>query len=162
MFHRIGIYKILKSVVALLVIFILTGCGGTQVVLTTGFDKYEIFVVGTERCTLSELEIYLINIQKTYENVFGEEIWDVTSDGVTFEESIKNTALAQIAQVKTMYLMALDRGLELDEEENQEIASFKDKHEGIISAKSSKVPVWVVPTNEELMIIKDTYKLIKK
>ena len=42
--------------------------------LTTGFDKDEIFVVGTERCSLSELEIYLVNIQKTYENVFGEEI----------------------------------------------------------------------------------------
>ncbi|MCR4793550.1 MAG: peptidylprolyl isomerase [Lachnospiraceae bacterium] len=102
---------------ALLVACILTGCGGTQVVLTTGFDKDEIFVVGSERCTLSELNIYLTNIQKTYENVFGEEIWNVTSDGVTFEESIKNTALAQIAQVKTMYLMAVDRGLELDSRE---------------------------------------------
>ena len=97
--------------------------------LTTGFDKDEIFVVGTERCTLSELEIYLINIQKTYENVFGEEIWDVTSDGVTFEESIKNTALAQIAQVKTMYLMALDRGLELDEEEKVEPAEHAEETE---------------------------------
>lgn len=123
MFYKTGTYKIFKSVVALLVIFILTGCGGTQVVLTTGFDKDEIFVVGTERCSLSELEIYLVNIQKTYENVFGEEIWDVTSDGVTFEESIKNTALAQIAQVKTMYLMALDRGLELDEEEKELVKS---------------------------------------
>ncbi|MBP1584959.1 MAG: peptidylprolyl isomerase [Lachnospiraceae bacterium] len=113
---------------ALLVILILTGCGGTQVVLTTGFDKDEIFVVGTERCTLSELEIYLINIQKTYENVFGEEIWDVTSDGVTFEESIKNTALAQIAQVKTMYLMALDRGLELDEEEKELVHSAAQEY----------------------------------
>ena len=108
---------------ALLVIFILTGCGGTQVVLTTGFDKDEIFVIGSERCSLSELEIYLINIQKTYENVFGEEIWNVTSDGVTFEESIRNTALAQIAQVKTMYLMALDRGLELDEDEQNLVIS---------------------------------------
>ena len=128
MFYKTGTYKIFKSVVALLVIFILTGCGGTQVVLTTGFDKDEIFVVGTERCSLSELEIYLVNIQKTYENVFGEEIWNVTSDGVTFEESIKNTALAQIAQVKTMYLMALDRGLELDEEEKELVKSAAQEY----------------------------------
>ena len=117
MFHGINSVKILRHVVALLVICILTGCGGTQVVLTTGFDKDEIFIVGNERCSISELNIYLTNIQKTYENVFGEEIGNVTSDGVTFEESIKNTALAQLAQVKTMYLMALDRGLELDEKE---------------------------------------------
>lgn len=53
-------------------------------------------------------------------------------------------------------------GIKLDEGENSQIASFKDKHEGIISSKDSSVSVWVVPTNEELMIIKDTYKLIEK
>ena len=53
-------------------------------------------------------------------------------------------------------------GIKLDEGENSQIASYKDKHEGIISSKDSTVSVWVVPTNEELMIIKDTYKLIEK
>ena len=52
-------------------------------------------------------------------------------------------------------------GIELDSEANSKIASFKDIHEGIISSKKSTVPVWVVPTNEELMIIKDTYELCK-
>ena len=84
--------------------------------LTTGFNKDEIFIVGSESCSIQELEIYLTNIQNTYENVYGEEIWNVTSDGVTFEDSIKNTALADLAQVKTLYLMAMDRGLTLDPE----------------------------------------------
>ena len=53
-------------------------------------------------------------------------------------------------------------GIKLDEKMNDKIASYKDIQEGVISAKSSKVPVWVVPTNEELMIIKDTYELINK
>ena len=53
-------------------------------------------------------------------------------------------------------------GIKLDEKTNEKIASYKDIQEGIISSKSSKVPVWVVPTNEELMIIKDTYELINK
>ena len=52
-------------------------------------------------------------------------------------------------------------GIKVDEETNSKIASFKDIHEGVISAKDSKVEVWVVPTNEELMIIKDTYKFVK-
>ncbi|MBO6008088.1 MAG: peptidylprolyl isomerase [Lachnospiraceae bacterium] len=84
--------------------------------LTTGFNKDEIFIVGSESCSIQELEIYLTNIQNTYQNVYGEEIWNVTSDGVTFEDSIKNTALAELAQVKTLYLMAMDRGLTLDPE----------------------------------------------
>ena len=52
-------------------------------------------------------------------------------------------------------------GITIDKEANSKIASFKDIHEGIISDKDSKVPVWVVPTNEELMIIKDTYKIVQ-
>ena len=53
-------------------------------------------------------------------------------------------------------------GIKLDKKLNSGIASYKDKSEGIISSKSSKVPVWVVPTNEELMIIKDTFEIVSK
>lgn len=52
-------------------------------------------------------------------------------------------------------------GIFLDEETNNKIAGFKEMHEGIISTKDSKIPVYVVPTNEELMIALDTYNLIK-
>lgn len=53
-------------------------------------------------------------------------------------------------------------GIKVDKKANGEIASYKDKSEGVISAKSSSIPVYVVPTNEELMIIKDTYKFCEK
>ena len=35
-----------------------------------------------------------------------------------------------------------------------------DNSEGIISADDSSIAVYVVPTNEELMIIKDTYEIV--
>ena len=47
-------------------------------------------------------------------------------------------------------------GVEIDESKNYE---FRD--EGRISSPNSKVEVWVVPTNEELMIAKETENLIK-
>ena len=47
-------------------------------------------------------------------------------------------------------------GVDIDENKNKE---FRD--EGGISAENSKVEVWVVPTNEELMIAKETLELIK-
>ena len=47
-------------------------------------------------------------------------------------------------------------GVEIDEVKNHE---FRD--EGRISLPNSKVEVWVVPTNEELMIARDTKALIK-
>jgi len=52
-------------------------------------------------------------------------------------------------------------GIKLDKEVNNTIAGFKSVHEGIISTDDSKVDVYVVPTNEELMIATDTYNLIK-
>lgn len=52
-------------------------------------------------------------------------------------------------------------GIKLDEEKNKQIASYKDIHEGIITTDDSSIVVEVVPTNEEIMIIKDTYELVK-
>ena len=51
-------------------------------------------------------------------------------------------------------------GIFVDEEINNKIASFKDIKEGIISNKDSKVEVIVLPTDEEIMIVRDTVKLI--
>ncbi|MBQ9018892.1 MAG: acetate kinase [Bacilli bacterium] len=53
-------------------------------------------------------------------------------------------------------------GLTIDKEVNNTIAGYRDKQEGIISGKDSKVAIYVVPTNEELMIIKDTYEIVNK
>lgn len=48
----------------------------------------------------------------------------------------------------------------IDKEENNKIASYLEKQEGLISSSESKVPVYVIPTNEELMIALDTYNII--
>ena len=50
-------------------------------------------------------------------------------------------------------------GLKLNVDVNNKIAGFKDIHEGIITSPESSVPVYVLPTNEELMIARDTYNL---
>lgn len=52
-------------------------------------------------------------------------------------------------------------GIYVDAGLNDDIAGYLDKNEGIISMEESSVPVYVIPTNEELMIALDTYNLIK-
>ena len=52
-------------------------------------------------------------------------------------------------------------GIYVDHDKNSKIASYLDKHEGVISSDESSVEVYVVPTNEELMIALDTYELIR-
>jgi acetate kinase len=71
----------------------------------------------------------------------------VGENGIDFREDVVNK-LAPI-------------GLKLDKKVNATIASYKENHEGVISAKSSKVAIYVVPTDEEVMIARDAYKFAK-
>ena len=49
----------------------------------------------------------------------------------------------------------------IDEEKNNAIASFKEQKSGKISTNESNFDVLVIPTDEEYMILKDTYELSK-
>lgn len=103
----------------------LSGCQKSQtdmkVVLTTGFEKNEIFRIETMSCTMPEIMVFLTNTQDQYESVYGKEIWETDLDGVTLEESVKETVLAQLAQIKTMNLLAVQHGVALDEAELQKV-----------------------------------------
>jgi acetate kinase len=49
-------------------------------------------------------------------------------------------------------------GLTIDEKTNTEIVNGK---EGVISTKDSKLKAYVIPTNEELLIARDTVRCVK-
>lgn len=53
-------------------------------------------------------------------------------------------------------------GIKIDKNKNMQVASYCDIHEGIISEPDSSIPVYVIPTNEELMIALDTFDIINK
>lgn len=89
----------------------------TKVVLTTGFHKNEIFRIETMSCMRPEIMVYITNMQNQYENIFGQEIWKTDLAGVTLEQNVKETALARIAQIKSMNLLAGQYGVVLEEEE---------------------------------------------
>lgn len=98
---------------------VLSGCGRTKVVLTTGFAKDEVFVIGDSHCYMPEMMVYLSNVHYQYNTVYGNGIWDASVEGVTLEDNVKDTVLAQIAQIKTMYLLAVSKGLTLTEEQEE-------------------------------------------
>jgi len=108
-----------------LIIVLLTGCGklnrDTKIVLTTGFAKDEVFRIETSSCYKEEVMVYLTNMQNQYEQVYGSDIWEVDAGGVSLEESIKESVLAQLAQIKTMNLMAENYGVHLDDTEKTKV-----------------------------------------
>lgn len=91
----------------------------TTVVLTSGFAHDEVFKIETMSGTLPEIMVYLVNMQEQYESVYGKEIWQRDLNGISLSESVKNTVLANLAQVKAMNLLALKHGVVLDEAEKQ-------------------------------------------
>ncbi len=51
-------------------------------------------------------------------------------------------------------------GIKIDADKNMNVASYCEIHEGVISSSDSSIPVYVIPTNEELMIALDTFAII--
>ena len=105
----------------------LAACGEREdpdmkVVLTAGFLKDEVFRIESMSGMLPELMVYLTTAQNQYESVYGRQIWDIDWGGDTLEGHIKETVLAQIAQIKTMNLMAAEYEVTLDEEESTLVA----------------------------------------
>lgn len=121
-FHKKYIVKL--SVLLLAVIFSTTGCkinlkehGNTKIVLTTGFDKDEIFRIDKTSCKLPEAMVYLTNSKNQYEQALGSQIWKTSYEGETLEENVKELVLARIARIKAMNLLAEKYGISLSEEE---------------------------------------------
>ncbi len=74
-------------------------------------------------------------------------------DVITFTGGVGEKGIEQRARI-CKYLKFL--GVEIDEEKNQ----IRSK-ELELSTPNSKIKVWCVPTNEELMIARDTYEIVK-
>lgn len=104
---------------------------------------------GNARAILAQ-EIYaqkIANYVAMYNNMLGG------ADVITMTAGLGENAIH-------MRKMIIDRiqslGVVIDEEENNVRGEFK-----LITKPESKIPVYVVPTNEELMIALDTYELVK-
>ncbi len=111
---------------------------------------------GDERAILA-LNMYNDRVAKYIADYFIELKGEV--DAIVFTAGVGENGI--VAREEILNRLA-PIGIKVDKKANESIASYKDINEGIISAKSSKIPVYVIPTNEELMIIKDTYKLVRK
>ncbi len=119
-------------------LILLTACGdgdnGTKVIFTTGFGREDVFRIGDGVCTVPEMMVYLTNIGNQYESVYGSEVWNISKEGVTLEENIKETVLAKLAQIKTMCLLAADRGVALDEAEEKRAAGAAEEYFSLLNA----------------------------
>ena len=147
---------------------LLTACGGqknsTKIVLTTGFSKNEIFRIDNKSCKLPEAMVYLTCMKNQYQDVFGEEISKITVNGITLEDSLKDTVIARLAQVKTLNLLAEEKGLFLNEEEKKLTkAAAKEYYQSLTKEEISALSVdldLIQQMYEEYALAEKTYAYI--
>ena len=53
-------------------------------------------------------------------------------------------------------------GIKLNNEVNDNIGYGRENKEGIITTDDSRIPIYVLPTDEEVMIVRDSYNIIKE
>ena len=130
-----------------------SGCLGIAGV-SDNRDMEEKMVAGDELATLG-FTMFTERIAKYVAEYFLELEGNV--DAIVFTAGVGENG----AVVRKMVMDRLNPiGIFADEERNNNIVGFKETSEGIISSNESSIPVMVVPTNEEIMIVKDTYKFI--
>ncbi len=112
-------------------------------------DVEREYAYGDERSILAlESQAYIVA-----KNIMAYTVALQGLDAITFSGGVGERGIEQRLRI-LKYLKFL--GIEVDEEKNN--------NRGIeieITKPQSKVKVWVVPTNEELMIARDTYEIVK-
>lgn len=119
----------------------------------------EVFRIGDNICTLPELKVYLTTAQKQYENILGVDMWERDFGGVTLESYLKETILGQIAQIKTMTLLAEEYNITLDEQEEKKVLEAADKY---FSSLNEKEISYMEITEEEVATLYREYALANK
>lgn len=99
------------------------------------------------------LDMYVDRIDRYIAEYYLELDGDV--DAIVFTAGVlENGATTREAIIEKLAPL----GIKINKEVNDAIAGFKEITSGIITAEDSTVPVYVEPTNEEVMIIRDAYK----
>ncbi|MCK4649284.1 acetate/propionate family kinase, partial [bacterium] len=128
-----------------------SGLQGLSGVSNDMYDILEEEKKGNDRARLA-IEIFTYHIRKyiaSYAGAMGGV------DAIIFTAGIGENA----PRVRALSCVGLEfLGVIIDKEKNEKTI----KKEGVISTPNSKVKVFCIPTNEELVIARDTYSVITK
>lgn len=119
-------------------------------------DVEELYESGDENAILA-YEMYTDRVAKYIAQYYLE--LDGNVDAIVFTAGVgENGPLFR--EIVLRKLNAI--GIYEDKEMNNKIARFLSETEGKISSDESNTDVFVLPTNEEIMIVKDTFSLVTK
>lgn len=111
-------------------VVLFTGCSiaGKNIRLTTGLSDSELFKIDGSTFSVSEAMLYLTTEKNLYEQSCGTDIWDKKIGDVTFEEYVKNSVKNQLAEIKTLNLLAKNKKIKLSDEEKEKAESDAESY----------------------------------
>ncbi len=106
--------------------------------------------------TKTALKIYVNSMAKYIAQYYME--LDGNVDGIIFTAGVGENC----SDIRERVINKLSNtfNINIDKDLNNEVAGFKDIQTAKISTLDSKTEIWVIPTDEELMIFNDTKQLI--
>ena len=141
-------------------LFLLPGCADRddrQIILTTGFEEKEVFLIGSRKCYTPEIGVYMRSSQNRYESAFGKGIWERSIGGETLEHRLKEITLSRLAQIKTMDMLAESRGLALSERALGQCARAAEIYYSSLSEKDRELLYGI--TEEQIASMYQDYAL---
>lgn len=129
---------ILIIAVIALIIFLKTSVGGKSIYISTGFEKNVMIKVDQTTTSRLEVMVHLTDIVNEYEELFGEDIWNETMDGMTFEQYVIDQVRSKLTRIKCMDQEALRRGIVLSNQEELNIRKAAAEYVSSIEKESIK------------------------
>lgn len=100
-------------------------------------------------------------IENSIRNYIGQYYFELDGhvDAIVFTAGIGENSWSLRSDIINSISNAI--GTRINESENNKISRLREKQTGAISTEDSRTLVYVVPTNEEYMILRDTYNICK-
>lgn len=100
---------------------LLTGCNNKEIAFTTGLSKKEIMKIDGQAFSKDEANIILLNLQREYEGLFGQEAYSKKIADKTMSEYIKTQAVEQMSQINGLAALAEKNQLKLSEQDTENV-----------------------------------------
>lgn len=101
---------------------------GNLIYLSTGFKSSQVCKVDGEVTDTMQADILLADAKKEYQNVFGDDVWNQTMDGVNFDDYVKDQVRTKLIRVRCMNLLAKERGVVLSRSQKDNVSDAVDAY----------------------------------
>lgn len=141
------------------VITFFSGCtiGNTQFVFGSAERLELVFDMESYgRCDKQEALVYLLIAKAEYEDIFGEDVWQMQIEDLSMEEFVKNNTLSGLLQRESMSALAENEGIMLSDKQKENVsAAAEELYETVDEAVLSRLGI----TKEDIEAVLRAYIL---